>query len=163
MCVRRLAPHRPSAARCRPATLPPRAGQVPRSRSAILTHRPSRTDPPAARASGAVHASVSAASMPLPPARPALAPSSLCWLSGRGGFKPDREFIRAKVSPGRLLPGRGGQGSLFLLLRFPALGDCDCQLLLYSTLACRFQIPPRGGSAIGVGDINPTQVSFLRE
>ena len=72
-------------------------------------------------------ASVSAASMPPPPARPALAPSSLCWLSGRGGFKPDREFIRAKVSPGRLLPGREGRApfsysSAFLPWELSCLG-----------------------------------------
>lgn len=86
---------------------------------------------------------------------------SLCWLSGRGGFKPDGEFIRAKVSPGRLLPGWAGRAPLSHSSAF--LGwETDCQLLLYATLARRFQIPPRGGSAIGVGDINPTQVSFLR-
>lgn len=91
---------------------------------------------------------------------------SLCWLSGRGGFKPDREFIRAKVSPGWLLSGREGRAPFSYSSAF-LRWEMDCQLLLSATLARRvahrFQIPPRGGSAIGVGDINPTQVSFLRE
>lgn len=122
-CVHRLAPHRPSAARCRPAILPPRAGQVPRGRSAILTSPPAPTlQPPEPAVLCMAVACFRECCQHAPVSRTAGSGSllSLCWLSGRGGFKPDREFIRAKVSPGCLA---GGQGSLFLLLRFPSLGD----------------------------------------
>lgn len=37
------------------------------------------------------------------------APSSLSGCQGEEALKPDREFIRAKVSPGRPLPGREGR------------------------------------------------------
>lgn len=59
---------------------------------------------------------------------------SLCWLPGRGGFKPDGEFVRAKVSPGRLLLGREGRAPFSYSSTF-LLWETDCQLLLYTTLA----------------------------
>lgn len=109
-------------------------------------------------------ASVSAASMPPSPARPAPAPSSLsAGCQGEEALSLTENSSERRSPPAVWREGRApfSYSSAFLCW------EMDCQLLLSATLARRvahrFQIPPRGGSAIGVGDINPTQVSFLRE
>lgn len=163
MCVCQLALHCASAARCRPAILPPQAGQVPRSHRAILTSPPAPTlQPPEPAVLCMAVACFRECCQHAPTSRTtARVPSSL------SGCQGEEVLSLTKNSSGQRSPLAvcclaGGQGSLFLLLCFPALGD-EPPAPAPRYTSPRFQIPPRGGSAIGVGDINPTQVSFLRE